>query len=95
VITIKGAGDAALLLEAGVPVTGGYPGGNGAAAVAAAIRSAELPGVIDVVPGAATVLVTFEPGSWSAPALTGRLAELAAPAAAASAASEPVLIDPW
>ncbi|HTX86347.1 MAG TPA: urea amidolyase family protein [Streptosporangiaceae bacterium] len=96
-ITIKSAGDAALLLETGDAATGGQQGGNGAAGIAAAIRAAELPGVIDVVPGAVTVLVTFEPGSWSAPTLTDRLAVLAAgaaaPAAAASAAGEPVLID--
>jgi KipI family sensor histidine kinase inhibitor len=36
-----------------------------------AIRAAGLPGVLDVVPGAQTVLVTAEPGSWD-------LAELAA-----------------
>jgi KipI family sensor histidine kinase inhibitor len=91
VITIKSAGDAALLLAAG----GDMDDGNGAAAIAAAIRTAELPGVIDVVPGAVTVLVTFEPGSWSAPTLTDRLAELAAntPAAAGSSPSEPVVID--
>ncbi len=94
-ITIKSAGDAALLLEAGDAVAGGQDGGNGAAAIAVAIRAAGLPGIIDVVPGAATVLVTFEPGSWSAPTLTDRLAELAAgaPAAAASGAGEPVVIE--
>jgi KipI family sensor histidine kinase inhibitor len=95
VITIKRAGDAALLLEADAAVTDGHAGGNGVAAIAAAIRAAALPGVIDVVPGAATVLVTFEPGSWSAPALTNQLAELAAaaPAAAASEPGEPVVLD--
>jgi allophanate hydrolase subunit 1 len=66
-----------------------------AAAIAAAIRAADLPSVIDVVPGAATVLVTFEPGSWSAAGLTDRLRELAiaAPTVPASAASKPVVID--
>ena len=72
-MTIERAGDAALLLVTGAAVTDGHEGGNGAAAIAAAIRAADLPGVIDVVPGAATVLVTFEPGSWAAPALTDRL----------------------
>jgi KipI family sensor histidine kinase inhibitor len=95
VITLKSAGDAALLLETSDADADGQHGGNGAAAIAAAIRAAELPGVIDVVPGAVTVLVTFEPGSWSPPTLTYRLAELAAntPAAAGSSESEPVVID--
>jgi KipI family sensor histidine kinase inhibitor len=95
VITIKNAGDAALLLEIGEAATDRQDDGNGAAAIAAAIRAAELPGVIDVVPGAVTVLVTFKPGSWSDPALTDRLAELAAGATApaASSAGEPVVID--
>ncbi|HTA01911.1 MAG TPA: carboxyltransferase domain-containing protein, partial [Streptosporangiaceae bacterium] len=55
--------------------------GNGAATVAALIRAADLPGVIDVVPGAATVLVSVEPGSWALPALAARLTELATAAA--------------
>ena len=94
-ITIKRAGDAALLLETGAAVTDGHAGGNGAAAIAVAIRAAGLSGVIDVVPGAATVLVTFEPGSWPAARLAHRLRELAiaAPTVPASAASEPVVID--
>ena len=94
-ITIKSAGDAALLLEIADAVTDSRNDGNEAAAIAAAIRTAGLPGIIDVVPGALTVLVTFEPGSWSAPVLTDRLAELAAgaPAAAPSGAGELVVID--
>ncbi len=94
-ITVKRAGDAALLLEAGAAVSDQHQGGNGAAAIAAAIRAADLPGVIDVVPGAATVLVTFAPGSWPVPALAGRLSELAtaAPVVPAAAASEPVVIE--
>jgi allophanate hydrolase subunit 1 len=51
VITIKRAGDAALLLETGAAVTDGHAGGNGAAAIAAAFRAADLPGVAEVVPG--------------------------------------------
>jgi len=96
VITIKSAGDAALLLETSDAGTGGQHGGNEAAAIAAAIRIAALPGVIDVVPGAATVLVTFEPGSSPAARLTDRLAGLAAgaTAAAASGSGAPVVIDP-
>jgi KipI family sensor histidine kinase inhibitor len=95
VITIRGVGDAALLLEPADAVTDGPDGGNGAAVIAAAIRAEGLPGVIDVVPGAVTVLVTFEPGSWSVPALTDRLGALAAgsSAAAASVTSEPVVIE--
>jgi len=95
VITIKRAGDAALLLETTAAVAGSHPGGNGAASIAAAIRGADLPGVIEVVPGAATVLVTFVPGSWLAATLTDRLRELAiaAPGVPASAASAPLVID--
>ncbi len=44
---------------------------NVAARLAAATRAAGLPGVIDIVPGASTVLVTFEPGSISGPDLAG------------------------
>jgi KipI family sensor histidine kinase inhibitor len=54
VIRALAAGDAAVLLE---------PASGRPAALAAAIRAAELPGVLDVIPGAATVLVTFEPGA--------------------------------
>ena len=67
-MTIASAGDAALLLAAG---SDDHQGGNEAASVAAAIRAAALPGVIDIVPGAQTVLVTFAPGSWAAPELAG------------------------
>ncbi len=45
---------------------------------AAAIRAAGLSGVIDVVPGARTVLVTLEPGSWATAELSERLQSLAA-----------------
>ena len=55
----KSAGDAALLLET-------PQGGNVAARLSAAIRAAALPGIVDIVPGASTVLVTFEPGSLNA-----------------------------
>ena len=77
---VRAAGDAALLLETGA----GAPDqdGNGAATVAALIRAADLPGVIDVVPGAVTVLVSVEPGSWSLAGLAARLTELASAAAA-------------
>jgi KipI family sensor histidine kinase inhibitor len=75
---VRAAGDAALLLATG---TRADQDGNGAATVAALIRAADLPGVIDVVPGAATVLVSVEPGSWALPALAARLTELATAAA--------------
>ena len=50
---VRAAGDAALLLESA---------GHRPATLAAAVTSAALPGVLDVIPGAATVLVTFQPG---------------------------------
>jgi len=53
------AGDAALLIDADAP-----------ALLAAAVAAARLPGIVDVVPGARTVLVITEPGSWD----LGRLA---------------------
>jgi KipI family sensor histidine kinase inhibitor len=75
---VRAAGDAALLLATDMRAD---QDGNGAATVAALIRAADLPGVIDVVPGAATVLVSVEPGSWALPALAARLTELASAAA--------------
>jgi KipI family sensor histidine kinase inhibitor len=78
VIRIRSAGDAAVLLE---PLLLETPAsaqeGNGPAAIADVIRAADLPGVVDVVPGAATVLVTVEPGSWKTTALATRLTTLA------------------
>jgi KipI family sensor histidine kinase inhibitor len=71
VIAAKAAGDAALLLETGADGPAGGPAG-----LSAAIRAAALPGLIDIVPGAQTVLVTFEPGSWSPDELAGQLASL-------------------
>ena len=90
--SVKAAGDAALLLETGPddrwagglgvqedneagngPAVGGTP-----ASVAAAIRAAGLTGLIDVVPGARTVLVTFELGSWAPGELAQLLQRLAA-----------------
>ena len=82
---VRAAGDAALLLETGPIETGKAApdqDGNGAATLAALIRAADLPGVIDVVPGAVTVLVSVEPGSWSLAGLAARLTELASAAAA-------------
>jgi KipI family sensor histidine kinase inhibitor len=79
VIRARPAGDAAVLLE---------PAAERPAALAAAIRSAGLPGVIDVIPGATTVLVTVEPDSWDVAELGRRLAGLAVPAAASVAAAQ-------
>ncbi len=59
-------------MTAGRPVTAGRPAGDAAllvdaagraAELAAAIRAAGLAGLLDVVPGAGTVLITTEPGS--------------------------------
>jgi KipI family sensor histidine kinase inhibitor len=63
------AGDAALLLQV-----------EGLAArLAAAILTERVAGVLDVVPGARTVLVTIEPGSNDLGELAGRLLELPLP----------------
>jgi len=80
-IAIRAAGDAALLMETGqLAIDNDH--GNGPVELAAAIRSAPLPGLADVVPGAATVLVTVEPGSWALADLAARLRQLASAAAA-------------
>ncbi len=85
---VKAAGDAALLVEIGSePPLGGTP-----ARLAAAIRAAGLTGLVDVVPGARTVLVTFEPGSWTAAELAqvaARLEGLAGLAALPGAEGDP------
>jgi biotin-dependent carboxylase-like uncharacterized protein len=90
VIGVKAAGDAAVLLETGPQSLHTAHDGNGAALLAAALRAAALPGVIDVVPGAVTVLVTFDPGSWTAADLASHLTAIAAagPADAAAAAAD-------
>ena len=74
--TIRPAGDAALLLEIAADAGDDQPAENVAARLAAAIRAAELPGVIDVVPGAATVLVSHERDSQAAGGLAARLRAL-------------------
>ena len=74
----RAAGDAALLLDA--------PGAT--ARLAAAIGAAVLPGVLDVVPGAACVLVVTEPGRWDLAALERRIAALPLPAEAGPGAPE-------
>ena len=63
-----------------------------AARVAAAIRAAALRGVVDVVPAAATVLVTVEPGSWELADLAALLRELATAAPPLPAASKAELV---
>jgi KipI family sensor histidine kinase inhibitor len=63
----RAAGDAALLLEAE----------GRAGALAAAIRAERLPGVLDAIAGARSVLVITEPGSWALDALAGRVAAVA------------------
>jgi KipI family sensor histidine kinase inhibitor len=80
------AGDAALLVEAdGV-----------AARLASAIRARQFEAVLDVIPGARTVLVTTEPGSWDLGELASLILALAlpAPVAGGSARAEiPVVYD--
>jgi KipI family sensor histidine kinase inhibitor len=81
---VRSAGDAGLLLE--VPLASATnQDGNGAATIAAFITAAALPGVIDVVPGAASVLVIAKPGSWDAADLAARLSTLASAAASGQA----------
>jgi KipI family sensor histidine kinase inhibitor len=74
----RAAGDAALLLDA--PAS--------PARLAAAIGAAALPGVLDVVPGAACVLVVTEPGRWDLADLERRIAALPLPGEAGPAARE-------
>jgi KipI family sensor histidine kinase inhibitor len=83
---VRPAGDAALLLQAeGV-----------ASALAAAIVSQRIAGVLDVVPGASTVLVTTDPGSLDLGELAARVLALPLPEAGpgtAARAEIPVLYD--
>ncbi|HEV8221217.1 MAG TPA: allophanate hydrolase subunit 1, partial [Streptosporangiaceae bacterium] len=67
-ITARPAGDAALLVEAG----------DQAVPLAAAVRAAALPGVIDVITGAVTVLLVTEPGQDLA-ALAATVGQLEVP----------------
>ena len=76
------AGDAAVLLE---------PGQLRPATLAAAIAAAALPGVLDVVPGATTVLVTFEPGALTPAKLGRRVAQL--PVSASPLAARPPAVE--
>jgi KipI family sensor histidine kinase inhibitor len=83
-ITARAAGDAALLVEAG----------EHAVPLAAAARAARLPGVIDVITGAVTVLLVTEPGRDLA-ALEREVAALGLPdhAPAAGEVEIPVVYD--
>jgi KipI family sensor histidine kinase inhibitor len=93
IATIRPAGDAALLLE--TAAGDADQGGNAAAILAAVIRAAALPGVVDVVPGAATVLVSFEPAGYDAAGLASRLREVASPPAPGlPTANQPDLVIP-
>jgi len=78
VTAARAAGDAALLVEAA----------GRAGPLAAAIRAQRLPGVLDAVAGARTVLVITEPGSWDLGALAARVA--AVPDAAPDPAGQPL-----
>src|SRR6266851_1731471 len=62
---IRAAGDAALLIEAeDLSVVHG---------LTSAIATERIRGVADIIPGAGTVLVVTEPGSWELGALAARL----------------------
>lgn len=78
-IAARAAGDAGLLIETDAP----------SAWLAAAIGEARLPGVVEVVPGAATVLVLTEPGAVDLDGLATRIAAL--PLAAPASGTEPVV----
>jgi KipI family sensor histidine kinase inhibitor len=83
---VRPAGDAALLLQAD----------GRAPALAAAIVSERISGVLDVVPGADTVLVTTEPGGLDLGGLAARVLALPLPEAgpgAAARAEIPVVYD--
>jgi KipI family sensor histidine kinase inhibitor len=96
VVEIRPAGDTALLVdlgEAGVTPALVTPAAVTLAAYAAGVTAARLPGVLDVVPGACTVLVSFEPGSWRAGDLARQLQAISAAAAGPGPTSEITEID--
>jgi KipI family sensor histidine kinase inhibitor len=68
--TVRAAGDAALLVQAGTEAPA-------PARLRAAILAENFPGILDIVPGAETVLVVVEPGRAGLPELAGRLRALA------------------
>lgn len=93
-IAERAVGDSAVLLELTDPARLGDLGDVAAVAAAAAglaeaIRAARLPGVIDVIPAACTVLVTVEPGARDLAAL-GRDLALIRPTAGLAASAAPV-----
>jgi KipI family sensor histidine kinase inhibitor len=67
-VTVRAAGDRALLVEAG-------PAPGAAARVRALIQDQKFAGVVDVIPGAETVLVVLSPGAVGLRELAGRLAD--------------------
>ncbi len=73
------AGDAAVLVE--------LDGLGAVRELHARLRAARPEGVVDLVPGARTVLVCFDPARTDLAALTGVLSALAAPAAPAALAA--------
>ncbi|GAA2583989.1 5-oxoprolinase subunit PxpB [Actinomadura fulvescens] len=75
---VRRAGDTALLVETGDLET--------AHRLHAAVREAEVAGVLDVVPGERTVLVVVDPGRCDLGRLASRLPELPLPASAAGGA---------
>jgi KipI family sensor histidine kinase inhibitor len=83
------AGDEAVLLDLAaddqVATEPDATDGGAAARLAAAVRALGLPGVTDVIPGARTVLVTTEPGSWPPGELGARLAAVPVPPVTAGA----------
>lgn len=78
-LTVHRAGDAALLVDTGDLGLSHR--------LHAAIRAARLPGVIDVVPGEATVLVTVDPARCDLPRLAERLPRLELPDQTSEAAA--------
>jgi KipI family sensor histidine kinase inhibitor len=82
-VKVRRAGDAALLVETGDLAT--------AHRLQAAVRAARFPGVVDVVPGASTVLVVTEPGHCDLDRLAAELPMLPL-AEAGDADREPVNI---
>src|SRR5215472_17234192 len=78
-IRARAAGDAGLLFETDVPP----------AWLAAAVTHAALPGVVDVIPAAATVLVLTDPGAADVAQLAATIAAL--PLTEPATSAEPVI----
>jgi KipI family sensor histidine kinase inhibitor len=74
-LTVRRAGDAALLVETGDPAVSHR--------LNAAVRAAGIPGVVDIVPAERTVLVITEPGACDLDRLAARLPALELPEHAA------------